>query len=137
MRKHKTGTIVAIVSTLLIQVGCTGTSPRQNQAEPHVRAETILGVRGGIPELAYYSQAEGTLLPAGAKAIAQTDGRLLKSPVVRAYQLGRYVDPEDSRLMHEAHVVYRIEEDAVWSLDTEPEAAPGKKGPEKDSTPQE
>jgi hypothetical protein len=36
--------------------------------------------------------------------------------VVRAYHFGRYVDPNDDLVMHEQHVVYRIEENTRWNL---------------------
>ena len=36
--------------------------------------------------------------------------------VVHAYHLGRYVDPNDDLLMHDQHVVYRVEENTRWDL---------------------
>src|SRR5579871_5032442 len=36
--------------------------------------------------------------------------------VLHAYHMGRYTDPDDDALMHEQHVVYRIEESARWDL---------------------
>jgi hypothetical protein len=36
--------------------------------------------------------------------------------IIRAYHIGRYVDPSDSLVMHEQHVVYRVEENARWDL---------------------
>jgi len=35
---------------------------------------------------------------------------------IKAYPLGRYVDPNNSRIMHEAHEIYRIETTAKWNL---------------------
>lgn len=35
---------------------------------------------------------------------------------LKAYPVGRYVDPSDPDLMHEAHVVYRREAGASWNL---------------------
>ena len=35
---------------------------------------------------------------------------------VKAYPVGRYVDPNDGDIMHEAHVIYRIETTAKWNL---------------------
>lgn len=35
---------------------------------------------------------------------------------MKAYPVGRYVDPADPDLMHEAHVVYRREAGASWNL---------------------
>ncbi len=36
--------------------------------------------------------------------------------VVRAYHVGRYADPNDDLVMHEQHVVYRVEENTRWDL---------------------
>ena len=36
--------------------------------------------------------------------------------VVRAYHVGRYVDPTHSSLMHEGHPLYRIEASPRWNL---------------------
>ena len=36
--------------------------------------------------------------------------------VVRAYHLGRYVDPNDDLVMHEEHVVYRVEQNTRWNF---------------------
>jgi len=36
--------------------------------------------------------------------------------VVKAYPINRYRDPANSRILHERHVVYRVESDADWRL---------------------
>jgi hypothetical protein len=36
--------------------------------------------------------------------------------VVRGYHVGRYADPNDDLVMHEQHVVYRVEENTRWDL---------------------
>ncbi len=36
--------------------------------------------------------------------------------VVKAYPIQRYVDPANRRMMHERHVVYRVEADPGWRL---------------------
>ncbi len=36
--------------------------------------------------------------------------------VVRAYHFGRYVDPNDDLVMHEQHIVYRVEENTRWNF---------------------
>jgi hypothetical protein len=36
--------------------------------------------------------------------------------MVRAYHFGRYVDPNDDLVMHEQHIVYRVEENTRWNL---------------------
>ena len=35
---------------------------------------------------------------------------------IKAYAIGRYVDPNDGLVMHEAHTVYRVETTAKWNL---------------------
>lgn len=35
---------------------------------------------------------------------------------VKAYSLGRYIDPNDPLVMHEAHTIYRVETTAKWNL---------------------
>ena len=35
---------------------------------------------------------------------------------LKAYSLGRYLDPNDGLVMHEAHTVYRVETTARWNL---------------------
>lgn len=35
---------------------------------------------------------------------------------VKAYAVNRYIDPANPRIMHERHVMYRIEEDPSWRL---------------------
>ena len=36
--------------------------------------------------------------------------------VINAYHIGRYVDPGDDLVMHEQHVVYRVEENTRWDF---------------------
>ena len=36
--------------------------------------------------------------------------------VVRAYHLGRYAEPNDDLIMHEQHVVYRVEANTRWDF---------------------
>jgi hypothetical protein len=36
--------------------------------------------------------------------------------IVKAYDIGRYVDPVDCRVMHERHAVYRLESVSGWKL---------------------
>jgi hypothetical protein len=46
-----------------------------------------------------------------------TDKATVRYPeIVRPYYFGRYIDPNDDLVMHEQHVVYRIEENARWDL---------------------
>jgi hypothetical protein len=36
--------------------------------------------------------------------------------VLHAYHIGRYADPNDDLIMHEQHVVYRVEENTRWNF---------------------
>jgi len=46
-----------------------------------------------------------------------TDHSTVRYPeVVRPYYFGRYLDPNDNLVMHEQHVVYRVEENTRWDL---------------------
>jgi hypothetical protein len=48
---------------------------------------------------------------------ANTDISPVRYPeVVRAYRFGRYIDPSDDMVLHEEHVVYRVEENTRWNL---------------------
>jgi len=38
------------------------------------------------------------------------------SEVIRPYHIGRYADPNSGTVMHEQHVVYRVEENARWNF---------------------
>jgi hypothetical protein len=35
---------------------------------------------------------------------------------VKPYPVGRYIDPNNSQIMHESHTVYRVESPARWNL---------------------
>jgi hypothetical protein len=35
---------------------------------------------------------------------------------LKAYPIGRYIDPNDGLVMHEAHTIYRVETTAKWNL---------------------
>ena len=46
-----------------------------------------------------------------------TDAAGIRYPeVIHAYHIGRYADPNDDSLMHEQHVVYRVEDNTRWNL---------------------
>src|SRR5438045_9701981 len=46
-----------------------------------------------------------------------TAARAIRSPeIIHAYHIGRYSDPGDDLVMHEQHVVYRVEENARWDF---------------------
>jgi regulator of replication initiation timing len=52
----------------------------------------------------------GTTLPSeGIESVRYAEN-------IKAYPLGRYIDPNNSRIMHEAHIIYRVETTAKWNL---------------------
>jgi len=52
----------------------------------------------------------GTTLPSeGMESVRYAEN-------IRAYPLGRYIDPNNSRIMHEGHTLYRVESTSKWNL---------------------
>jgi hypothetical protein len=50
-------------------------------------------------------------------APAVVDNSAVRYPeIIRAYHVGRYADPNDDLVMHEQHVVYRVEGNTRWDL---------------------
>ena len=61
------------------------------------------------PVVTHLTQA-GTILPSeGTESVRYSEN-------IQAYNLGRYIDPSDHLVMHERHVVYRVETTAKWNL---------------------
>jgi len=54
---------------------------------------------------------------------AKPAARVRSAETLKAYPLGRYIDPNNSKIMHEAHTLYRVESTAHWNL--RPSAAEG------------
>ena len=48
------------------------------------------------------------------------DSALRYAEVLHAYHIGRYVDPNDDSVMHEQHVVYRVEQNTRWNYHSSP-----------------
>jgi hypothetical protein len=44
------------------------------------------------------------------------DSNIRYPEVIHAYHVGRYADPNDDLVMHEQHVVYRVEENTRWDF---------------------
>lgn len=56
----------------------------------------------------------GTTLPSeGMESVRYAEN-------IKGYPLARYVDPSNSRVMHEGHTVYRVESTAKWNLHPNP-----------------
>lgn len=73
---------------ILILAGCSST-PRIVQMPPPVSGTT--------------------LTPAQAESVRYAES-------VKGYPIGRYVDPNNGLVMHEAHTIYRVETTAKWNL---------------------
>jgi hypothetical protein len=116
----------ALVSIILLHSGCaspsTGAGGRRPGVHPGIIVLTAEQARNAGFTPTPGPRTAGPSAPQ-ATVVRGRDGSLLRPPVVRAYQVGRYRDPADPRLLHEAHTVYRIEEDGDWELD--PGAAGG------------
>jgi len=55
--------------------------------------------------------------PVPMTALCKSDTESLRSAEkLKAYPLGRYIDPNNSRIMHEAHTLYRVESPSYWNL---------------------
>ena len=61
------------------------------------------------------STALGVVEPLPPSVIAPVES-VRRGEVIRAYHLGRYVDPSQSGVMHEQHPVYRVEAESRWNL---------------------
>jgi hypothetical protein len=57
------------------------------------------------------------ILPAISAGRPVSDSTSVRqAEAIREYRFGRYVDPGDRLVMHEAHPVYRVEQTASWNL---------------------
>jgi hypothetical protein len=63
-----------------------------------------------LPDLPPIRSVPGTTLP------SDTIESVRYAESIKAYSLGRYIDPGSRHLMHEAHSVYRVETPAKWNL---------------------
>jgi hypothetical protein len=50
----------------------------------------------------------------GVSAFTGSIGSLRDAGSVKAYGINRYVDPADSRILHERHAIYRLEQQPAW-----------------------
>lgn len=58
-----------------------------------------------------------SVAPVSGTDLDQTNLEKVKvGETLKSYPVGRYVDPQDANVMHEAHVVYRKEANASWNL---------------------
>lgn len=69
----------------------------------------------------------GTTLPSeGIESVRYAEN-------LKAYPLARYIDPNNRRLMHEAHTIYRVETTPKWNLHSE-QLATIERGPDMRSS---
>ena len=54
--------------------------------------------------------------PSAPPSRAASAAALRTGEQLREYRFGRYADPGDSRVMHEGHPVYRVEQTSEWNL---------------------
>jgi hypothetical protein len=80
---------------------------------------------GGCETMQKKTAAATAPLPPPATTVAPVSGtdldqfnveKVRVSETLKSYPVGRYVDPTDSNVMHEAHVVYRKEAGSSWNL---------------------
>ena len=62
------------------------------------------------PRAVRMSSVPGTMLPSSRmESVRYAEN-------IKEYPLGRYIDPNDAHVMHEAHPIYRVESTAKWNL---------------------
>ncbi|MBV9644515.1 MAG: hypothetical protein JO334_13165 [Verrucomicrobia bacterium] len=66
-----------------------------------------------LPSRAAQSRAAEKHLSTG-QGLVGTGGNLRQPETVKVYGINRYVDAADSRVMHERHAVYRLEQQPAW-----------------------
>jgi hypothetical protein len=66
------------------------------------------------PSRAGKAVTAGKNLPAGSAPAIGAVGNLRQSETVKVYGINRYIDTADSRVMHERHAVYRLEQQPAW-----------------------
>jgi len=54
--------------------------------------------------------------PTGRVLASNERESVRRAEQVKAYPLGRYIDPHNPHVMHEGHTVYRVEATAKWNL---------------------
>ena len=65
-----------------------------------------------------------TVRPIPAPAVEPAES-VRYTEVIRAYHIGRYVDPNHPEVMHEQHPVFRVEAHSRWNLKPGDPCAPG------------
>jgi len=93
--------VLLSLSILITLVSCSSTE------EPKPVVNEI------IPEQVHIDRKH---FVAGTHINSRDDVHLRTSENLKAYKVNRYIDPNDPSLMHEAHIVYRVENGKSWNL---------------------
>jgi hypothetical protein len=88
--------LLSLPWTLIVLAGCQSEQPVV--LAPSRTGQTVLA---------------GKNLSAGSAPIG-TVGTLRQTEIVKAYGVNRYIDAADSRVMHERHAIYRLEQQPAW-----------------------
>lgn len=85
----------------------------------------VVAVGAGCETMQRRTAASSAPLPPPAPAVVPVAGtdldqtnveKVRVGETLKSYPVGRYLDPADPNVMHEAHVVYRKEAGASWNL---------------------
>lgn len=98
--RRKYTIIITVCAAAAFTSACSSTSPQSGKTEEHEVKEELM--------------MDWDVEPDHQKHIAT-------SPIYKAYPMSRYSDPSNPRIMHEAHTIYRKEQNAKWRYDTPPE----------------
>ncbi|HEY3857228.1 MAG TPA: hypothetical protein VGO67_22825 [Verrucomicrobiae bacterium] len=62
------------------------------------------------------------------------DNSAIRYPeIVHAYHVGRYADPNDDSIMHDQHVLYRVEDNSHWNFHPGPAVVNVARSPSRDA----
>lgn len=67
-----------------------------------------------LPAARRLVQSDSVPKPSTATGPIGTVANVRQAELVKVYGVNRYVDPADSRIMHERHAIYRIEQKPAW-----------------------
>jgi hypothetical protein len=93
--KNSIQSIFILVTLALLMQGCTS-----KQTKPSMDSVLPIGTYKSCPKDLYYRDEKESL-------------RLQEQ--LKAYPIGRYVDPNNPNIMHEAHTIYRLEKPSKWN----------------------
>jgi hypothetical protein len=102
----------------VVLAGCAHSPPVANAGGPYVKPGLIMPTadqaeRRGIP----FAPTASSSPPRTPGADALDASSVAVPPGVKVFPLNRTVDPNDSNVMHEQHVIYRRESAPQWRLD--------------------